>query len=86
MALHIADEEVARLVSDLANLEAATKTEALRRVLRDAVKQRRAAAKRKDFREFALRIAADARSKGVRPVTKEQMDELWGMEPESDGD
>ena len=86
MALHIADEEVTQLVNDLARLEAATKTEALRRVLRDAVQQRKAAAKRHDFREFALRIAADAKSKGVRPVSKQEIDELWGMEPGPRGD
>ncbi len=85
MALHIADSEVSRLAGDLAKLGNTTKTEALRRVLREAVKAKQVSAKREGFQEFALRIAADAREKKVQPVTKKEMDDLWGMD-ELNGD
>lgn len=84
MALHIADPEVSRLAADLAALECTTKTEALRRVLRDAVKAKQLSVKRQGFRELASRIIADARKQKIQPVTKEEMDNLWGMD-ELDG-
>jgi hypothetical protein len=80
MALHIADPEVSQLASALAKLEHTTKTEALRRVLREAVKNKRAAAKREGFRELAARIIAEAREQKLQPVTKQEMDDLWGMD------
>ena len=80
MALHIADPEVSRLAADLARLENTTKTEALRRVLRQAVADHKTAEKRKDFREVAYRIAAEARKLNIPPVTKKEMDDLWGMD------
>lgn len=85
MALHIADPEVSRLAADLARLGNTTKTEALRQVLREAVKAKQISAKREGFRELASRIIADARRQNAEPVTKEEMDELWGMD-ELDGD
>jgi hypothetical protein len=80
MALHVADPEVSQLVTDLAKLEHTTKTEALRRVLREAIKAKQIAAKREGFRELATRIAAEAREENVAPVTKQEMDDLWGMD------
>jgi len=80
MALHIADPEVSQLAADLAKLENTTKTEALRRLLRSAVKAKQISAKREGFREFASGIAAEARAKNIQPVTKEEMDDLWGMD------
>lgn len=77
MALHIADPEVNRLANDLAQIEQTSKTEALRRVLRQALNERKATAKRKEFRQVALRIAADSQKRGVRPFTKDEMDKLW---------
>ena len=85
MALHVADDEVTRLVAQLAKMENTTKTEVLRRVLRAAVVERQREAKRKDFREFALRLVTEGRKKKVRPVTKSEMDKLWGMDS-LDGD
>lgn len=85
MALHIADPEVSRLAADLAALEHTTKTEALRRVLRDAVKAKQVSAKREGLRELMTHMIADARKQNLQPVTKEEMDELWGMD-ELDGD
>jgi ribonuclease VapC len=79
MALHIADPEVSRLATALAKLERTTKTEAVRRVLRQALAERRREAKRKGFREFALGIVAEARRQAPAPVSKHEMDELWDM-------
>jgi len=84
MALHVADAEVTRLVADLARMENTTKTEVLRRVLRAAISQRQKEAKRKDFREFALRLIAEGRKQKIRPVTKKERDELWGMDQLND--
>ncbi len=81
MALHIADSEVSRLVTDLARIEKTTKTEALRQLLRQAVRERQLATKRKDFREVASRIAASSQKKGVLSVTKKDMDDLWDVNP-----
>jgi hypothetical protein len=80
MALHIADAEVSNLAAEFAKMEGATKTEALRRLLREAVAERKKRAKRSGFRELAQTIAEQARREGVKPVTKEEMDHLWGME------
>lgn len=80
MALHVADREVDRLVTKLAKLEKTTKTEILRRVLRKAMEDHVRAEKRKHFREVATRIAEEARRRGIKPVTKEEMDWLWGMD------
>ena len=83
MALHIADPEVSRLAADLARLENTTETEALRRLLRQAVEEREAAAKReaaeraRKFREVAYRIIEEGRKKNIPPVTKQEMDDLW---------
>ena len=86
MALHIADPEVSRLAADLARLENTTKTEALRRVLRQAVADREIAEKRKGFREFAYKMIEDTRKLNLPPVTKKEMDDLWGMDELIGGD
>ncbi|HTU46758.1 MAG TPA: type II toxin-antitoxin system VapB family antitoxin [Bryobacteraceae bacterium] len=80
MALHVADPEVSKLVTKLAKLEKITKTELLRRLLRKALEGRERAKKRKHFFEIATRVGNEAREKGIPPVTKEEMDWLWGMD------
>ncbi|MBV9678592.1 MAG: type II toxin-antitoxin system VapB family antitoxin [Acidobacteriaceae bacterium] len=80
MALHIADPEVSRLAADLAKFEKTTKTEALRRVLREAVKKYEADERAARFVRITNEIVAEARRKKVKPVTKEEFDELWGMD------
>jgi hypothetical protein len=79
MALHIADAKVSDLVADLAKLEGTSKTETLRRLLRKTLAEKRRDAKRATFRAFATKIATEARKEGILPVTKEEMDDLWGM-------
>jgi hypothetical protein len=80
MALHVADPEVSKLVTKLAKLEKISKTEVLRRVLRKAMEERERAEKRKHFYEVATRVGDEARRRGIKPVTKEEMDWLWGMD------
>lgn len=86
MALHIADPEVSRLAAELARLENTTETEALRRVLRQAVADREAAERGGKFREFAYRMIEDTRKLNLPPVTKKEMDDLWGMDELVGGD
>lgn len=85
MALHVADPEVTRLVTELARLEKTSKTEVLRRILRAAISERQREAKRKDFREFAMQVVAEGRKRKIPPVTKAEMDDLWGMNDSPDG-
>jgi hypothetical protein len=77
MALHIADPEVTRLVTELAKAERTTKTEALRRLLRKTMTEREKAEARAGFREFALGLMAEARRKKTAPASKAEMDSLW---------
>ena len=85
MALHVADPEVSKLVTKLAKLEKTTKTELLRRLLKKAFEDRDRHKKALEFREYAIRIGDEARKKGIKPVTKKEMDWLWGVE-QLDGD
>jgi hypothetical protein len=85
MALHIADPEVSALASEFAKMEGTTKTEALRRLLREAVAERKKHEKRAGFFELGVRIGDEARRRGLPPVTKDEMDDLWGMD-QLDGD
>jgi hypothetical protein len=78
MALHIADPEVSRLATELAKLQQTTKTEALRRALRTAIGQHGAKERAAQFRNVALQIIKEAKEKSIEPVTKEEMDEMWG--------
>ncbi|HEX3683533.1 MAG TPA: type II toxin-antitoxin system VapB family antitoxin [Bryobacteraceae bacterium] len=76
----MADPEVSKLVTKLAKLEKTTKTEILRRLLRKAIEDRERAEKRKHFFEVATRVATEAQKRGIKPVTKEERDWLWGMD------
>jgi hypothetical protein len=80
MALHIADPEVGKLVTKLAKLEKITKTELLRRVLRKAMQDREHLEKRKGLKDLMDRIIAEGRKRRLKPVTKKEMDKLWGMD------
>jgi hypothetical protein len=80
MALHIADSEVSSLATEFAKLEGTTKTEALRRLLRDTVAERKKQEKRAGFLELTEKISEQARRERIKPVTKKEMDELWGMD------
>lgn len=80
MALHIADNEVSALATEFAQLEGTTKTEALRQLLRAVVMERKKREKRAGFLELAEKISEQARRERIKPVTKKEMDDLWGMD------
>lgn len=79
MALHIADPEVSKLADQLAALDKTTKTEALRRLLRRELEDRKLQEQRKKFTVVARQIIKEARSKELKAVSKEEMDQLWGQ-------
>ncbi len=79
MALHIADPEVSRLADQLAKLDNTTKTEALRRLLRREIEERKIQKQRRAFSAVAKEIIRDARAQDLKPVTKQEMDQLWGQ-------
>ena len=78
MALHIADREVDIMATRLAELDGLSKTEALRRLLKRELDARKLREQRQAFVGVASRIVKEARSESIRPVTKEEMDALWG--------
>lgn len=79
MALHITDPEVSKLADQLAALDKTTKTEALRHLLRREIEERKVREQRRNFADVAGQIIKEARAKEVKPVTKQEMDELWGQ-------
>lgn len=78
MALHIADSEVDQLMTELARIDNLSKTEALRRLLRRELDDRKLRERRRAFSGVATYIAESARQKDLPRVTKEEMDSLWG--------
>ena len=79
MALHIADREVSQLADQLAALDKTTKTEALRRLLRREIEERKVREQRRKFTAVARQIIKEARAQNLKPVTKEERDRLWGQ-------
>lgn len=81
MALHIADPEVSALMTEYVKATGMSKTEALRRLLRDAVQEiaQHEARKQKKakFREVAYSIMEKARQQNQPPHTKEEADALF---------
>lgn len=79
MALHIADPEVSQLADQLAALDKTTKTEALRRLLRREIEERKVREQRRKFTAVARQVIKEARAQNLQPVTKEERDQLWGQ-------
>ena len=81
MALHIADPEVSALMTEYVKATGMSKTEALRRLLRDAVQeiaqQEARRQKKAKFREVAYSIMEKARQQNQPPHTKEEADALF---------
>ncbi len=79
MALHIRDDRAAVLARRLARRKGTTMTRAVVEALEDALKR-----EERPLAEVFAEIAADLRRKGDpkrgRPVTKQEIDELWGNE------
>ncbi len=77
MALHIADPEVSELMAAYAGATGMSKTEALRRLLREALAQQKRNELKADFKQVAYRIAAKNRARKLSPVTKEEADSIF---------
>ncbi len=76
MALHIADTEVSDLMALYSNVTGMSKTEALRRLLKDALSKQDLSHKPKPtFRKVAEEIMR--KNAGLTPVTKEEVDSIF---------
>ncbi len=79
MALHIRDDRAAVLARRLAKRKGTTMTRAVVEALEGALKR-----EERPLAEVFGEIAADIKRKGDpkrgRPVTKQEIDELWGNE------
>jgi len=79
MALHIRDERAATLARRLAKRRGTTMTQAVVEALEGALKR-----EERPLAEVLAEIAADLKRKGDpkrgRPITKQEIDELWGNE------
>ena len=79
MALHIRDERAARLAKKLAKRRGTTMTRAVVEALEGAL-----AREERPLRERLADIAREVKRLGDpkrgRPVTKQEIDELWGNE------
>jgi hypothetical protein len=79
MALHIRDERALKLAKKLAARRGTTMTQAVVEALQDAL-----AREERPLAEVFAEIAADIKRMGDpkrgRPVTKQEIDELWGHE------
>ncbi|HEX4170563.1 MAG TPA: type II toxin-antitoxin system VapB family antitoxin [Bryobacteraceae bacterium] len=77
MALHIADSEVSRLMTEYAQQTGMSKTEALRRLLREAVQREKGKQLKADFKNVAYRIVEKNRPLNLPPLTKEEADSIF---------
>lgn len=77
MALHFADPEVTKLMNEYASETGMSKTEALRRLLRDALKQQRRQKNKANFEKVAHRIIKKNRARNLAPLTKEEVDKIF---------
>lgn len=77
MALHVADPEVTDLMSEYVKLTGMSKTEALRRLLREALKHQKRKQSKANFEHVAQRITEKNRSLNLLPVTKEEADNIF---------
>ncbi len=79
MALHIRDERALKLAKKLAARRGTTMTQAVVEALESAL-----AREQRPLAEVFAEIAADIKRMGDpkrgRPVTKQEIDELWGNE------
>lgn len=77
MALHINDAEVTDLMNRYVEATGMSKTEALRRLLREAVHQQERSRKKENLRKVAMEIIEKSRKLNLPPITKEEMDEIF---------
>ena len=77
MALHIADVEVSALLTEYTKVTGMSKTEAMRRLLREAVQEQRRQQNKADFVAVAKRIVEKNRRLNLPPLTKEEQDAIF---------
>jgi hypothetical protein len=77
MALHVADPEVTKLMNEYVKATGMSKTEALRRLLRDALKQHKRRQDKAKFEKVAHRIIEKNRALKLAPVTREEVDNIF---------
>ena len=77
MALHFADPEVTKLMNEYAQVTGMSKTEALRRLLHDALHQHKRNSKKEQFQAVARRIIEKNRRLTLRPITKKEADSIF---------
>jgi hypothetical protein len=77
MALHINDPEVTDLMNRYVKATGMSKTEALRRLLRNAVQQEEVGKDKKEFEAVARRIMEKNSKLNLPPITKEEADSIF---------
>ncbi len=77
MALHINDPEVTDLMNRYVKATGMSKTEAMRRLLREAVQQEERAYKNENLEAVARRIMEKNRKLNLPPITKEEADAIF---------
>lgn len=77
MAIHIADPEVTKLMNEYVKATGMSKTEALRRMLRDALEQQKRRQNKANFEKVAHRIIEKNRALNIASVTKEEADNIF---------
>jgi hypothetical protein len=77
MALHIDDPEVTDLMNRYVKATGMSNTEALRRLLRNAVQQEEAGKDKKEFEAVARRIMEKNRKLNLPPITNEEADAIF---------
>jgi hypothetical protein len=77
MAIHVADPEVTNLMNEYVKATGMSKTEALRRLLREALQQQTRKQNKANFERVAKRIIEKNRALNLAPVTKEEADSIF---------
>jgi hypothetical protein len=77
MALHFADPEVTELMNEYVKETGMSKTEALRRLLRDALAQQKRRRNKAAFEKVAHRIIKKNRARNLPPITREEVDNIF---------
>lgn len=77
MALHLADPEVTELMNEYAKETGMSKTEALRRLLREALNQQKRRKNKAAFERVAHRIIKKNRARNLAPITREEVDKIF---------
>ena len=77
MALHIADKEVSDLMTQYSRVTGMSKTEALRRLLQEALLRQSMNSDLQDFDTVARQLIERNKHLNLPPVSKEEMDSIF---------